>query len=477
MPREIKRREFMILTAASAAGFSLLRGTPARAEENGVIWSEDFENGFNAGAPLNQRGWTSSAGSAEVSATSVHGGKLALQLTKPGAQSWAQKSIGEKQKVVWVDAFLKGAGIFLSVTDAKGKPVILSSTELGFFSASDMYAHRRVHSNLKAGDEDWRRVTARIDVARGRWDFYLNTECVFQNLLILEGSDPTGALALHFQGLGFADDISVSTEPPQALKPAPAWLPAKPQDCLLRVAQISDTHLNKAASYLDETRRVIADLLVLNPDLVIHTGDVCDKGDEDGLLKFKELTAPLKMPVHCIRGNHELMNNGPAAFEKVIGKKEQIVDVKGVRFILTDNATDGVNGPDHMGVYGDDQVAWMAEAMEKSPGPIVLAGHVPLLKTEKAWFVVKNQDKVLALIKKHGVFGYMCGHLHRPDNASVSDGFIHGVAMPVSGAYVPPIDRCKGFAIWDVFKDRAVMHHTPMYSAFRPREGFKSGKA
>ncbi len=222
---------------------------------------------------------------------------------------------------------------------------------------------------------------------------------------------------------------------------------------------------------------MIADLAALDPDLVIHTGDVCDKGDHAGLEKFKELSSALKMPVHCIRGNHEMMNDGAAGFEKIYGKKDQVVDLKGVRFILTDNATDGVNGPDHMGVYTDEQVASIAQSLEKWSGPALIAGHVPLLKTEKALFVSKNQDKILALIKKHKVLGFMCGHLHRLDNASVVDGFIHGVAMPVSGAYVPPAMRCKGFAVWDVFKDRAAMYHAPLYSGYRPQEGFKASRA
>lgn len=217
------------------------------------------------------------------------------------------------------------------------------------------------------------------------------------------------------------------------------------------------------------------DLELVRADIIIHTGDICDSGHVEGLEAGKKIFGNLKIPIYCIPGNHDKVGTADKAYERIIGPREQVVEYRGVRLILTDNASVNDKATDPMGIYTDAQVRWLEEKLAASDRPTLLAGHVPLEKTPRGWFVVKNQEKVRALAKKYRVLGFMSGHVHRLKHSALIDSLIHGVAPPVSGAYVPPLQRAKGFTIWDIMPGgQVVFHETPFYFPYDPEAALKT---
>ena len=78
---------------------------------------------------------------------------------------------------------------------------------------------------------------------------------------------------------------------------------------MVRVVQISDTHLSRMKPHFADNWQPVADWLrQQEPDLVIHTGDVTVDGadQEDDMAFCGELMRALGVPVLAVPGNHDV---------------------------------------------------------------------------------------------------------------------------------------------------------------------------
>ena len=77
----------------------------------------------------------------------------------------------------------------------------------------------------------------------------------------------------------------------------------------MTIAQISDLHINRATPLL-RIQQLVNDINMLNPDVIVLTGDTIDDNVvliEEHLKALKELSAPFG--VYSIMGNHEFYND------------------------------------------------------------------------------------------------------------------------------------------------------------------------
>ena len=77
----------------------------------------------------------------------------------------------------------------------------------------------------------------------------------------------------------------------------------------LRIAQISDLHITRATP-LNRIRQIVNQVNMLNPDVIVLTGDTIDDNVvllDEHLAALKELSAPFG--VYTIMGNHEFYND------------------------------------------------------------------------------------------------------------------------------------------------------------------------
>ena len=85
----------------------------------------------------------------------------------------------------------------------------------------------------------------------------------------------------------------------------------------MRIVQISDTHI----SHLDgspsaNARRIVEFVNGLEPDLVVHTGDVTilDPDVDEDRVAAKEILAGIAAPLRVLPGNHDVGEPGPEPF-------------------------------------------------------------------------------------------------------------------------------------------------------------------
>jgi 3',5'-cyclic AMP phosphodiesterase CpdA len=173
------------------------------------------------------------------------------------------------------------------------------------------------------------------------------------------------------------------------------------------VAQLSDPHIRvgpqdqgSAAALEAAVRSVLA--LDPQPVAVLVTGDLADGSTPAEYARFRELIAPLPMPVHVIPGNHdqELEWEGPRA-----------VDCGGLRIVLCDTMRAGRDD-------GHLDLDWLAAevapaaptivAMHHPPVPIGIGGldRIGLPESERAGLAA-------LLAGSRHVVRVVAGHVHR----------------------------------------------------------------
>lgn len=132
------------------------------------------------------------------------------------------------------------------------------------------------------------------------------------------------------------------------------------------LAQLSDPHLRvgpndqgSAAALEAAVRSVLA--LDPLPVAVLVTGDMADGSTPAEYERFRELVAPLPMPVHVIPGNHDqdLDWEGPRS-----------VACDDIRVVLCDTMRPGRDD-------GELDLDWLAAELDKSGAPTIVAMHHP----------------------------------------------------------------------------------------------------
>jgi predicted MPP superfamily phosphohydrolase len=121
---------------------------------------------------------------------------------------------------------------------------------------------------------------------------------------------------------GLADlELACDTVPADRSWNAVRLLPAQPGEYW--IAQVTDTHLPTHAFYTEEgalqdsssmqdLRAVFQDLAVINPALILHTGDLVNEGELEDFLqarcytKAQRVLAEAPAPVYLVGGNHDL---------------------------------------------------------------------------------------------------------------------------------------------------------------------------
>jgi 3',5'-cyclic AMP phosphodiesterase CpdA len=195
------------------------------------------------------------------------------------------------------------------------------------------------------------------------------------------------------------------------------------------VAHITDTHISKPDKSPEVTyqtsshlARAVAHIrgLTRRPDAVLITGDLVDEGSAEEYARFKELIAPLEMPVYLIPGNHDEREAlraafGAAGYFPASGFLQYTVEHLPVRFVALDTNKPMATG----GELCAERLAWLDRTLAEQPArPTVVFMHHPPFRTgvhRMDDWGLDNADAFGAVIARHPqVERILCGHLHRP---------------------------------------------------------------
>ena len=210
----------------------------------------------------------------------------------------------------------------------------------------------------------------------------------------------------------------------------------------LTVALVSDTHVRPAyddgqrafasdASHNDRNRAAAEAIRAMQPDLVVHLGDVVHPipilpAHADALVMATEIYSDLGAPLVVVPGNHDvgdksgsgmaptLVREGREAFRRTWGEPYQSLDLAGVHFVIVDGGLLSVADE-----QGERQWEWLASDLGDNDARCFVFMHYP------AFLVDPDEDehydnlgtgprsRLLDLLTDNGVEAVFSGHVHR----------------------------------------------------------------
>ncbi len=191
------------------------------------------------------------------------------------------------------------------------------------------------------------------------------------------------------------------------------------------IAQVTDIHLGFDPGNpgefnrqrLDRTLAVLASLEP-QPDMLLATGDLIDRGDKESYERLKEAFASCPFPVHMAFGNHDQRSSFAAVFpERPLdgGFLQYVVDAGPLRLIVLDTLEEGRHG----GAFCKARADWLTARLdEDSATPTLIVQHHPPVEVGIAWMNTHPQEPWVTrlgdcLRGRRNVFGLVCGHIHR----------------------------------------------------------------
>lgn len=209
------------------------------------------------------------------------------------------------------------------------------------------------------------------------------------------------------------------------------------------IAQISDTHISiehedgpRRTENLKSIIRTINDLDPL-PDLVIHTGDLVNRGKPEEYELAASLLQALNIPFHPVPGNRDHRSLMKQALNRIncpLPSGEflhYVIDDYPVRLIGLDTQS----GLNNMGALCPDRLTWLQETLNLAPGqPTALFMHHPpfdILKAKDPFQFNRREDarKLEKIVTENSqIIRLFCGHAHRSDQ--VNFGGISATTIP-----------------------------------------------
>lgn len=274
-----------------------------------------------------------------------------------------------------------------------------------------------------------------------------------------------------------------------SLTPAAFAEPIDPAAPLLRIGLIADVQYadkdtagnRRYRQAAEKLRAAVADFAGQKLDFVVDLGDLIDGHGTQSMAEMQQmlaLYATLKVPVHHVVGNHDLVIGRPAmlhAFGLARGYYEW--RVAGWRFIALDAmeiSTIGPLGPEekalaqeilarhpdlqtYNGALTARQLAWLADRLEdarRCGERVIVFSHLPTaLVASNAYHMPWNYEEEEAVIAGAGcVAAYICGHHHQGGYAHYRG--THHLTMP---ALVEAPENSNTYAVLEVYPDRLLL--------------------
>lgn len=221
------------------------------------------------------------------------------------------------------------------------------------------------------------------------------------------------------------------------LSRAACWIPEEevpPLSKPLRIAQITDTHIVPEGALwhgvdtAERLRQVIQNINTLNPDLVIHTGDITEDGDIPSYQRALSLLNELKMPYYVTMGNHDNFQNLQTVFKDQPFESDQfshyIIRKEKVRLMVLDSTIPGE-------VHGDlcvNRLNWIDKQIGESAFQLpvlIFMHHFPITVSEPLFNKFNlhgyGAQHLSSSIMHPNVKGVFCGHYHHAALGSFSN--------------------------------------------------------
>ncbi len=186
--------------------------------------------------------------------------------------------------------------------------------------------------------------------------------------------------------------------------------------------QISDSHIGfhqaanpDVSATLDRAVKAI-NALAVQPEFVVHTGDVTHLSTPDQMHAARDILHQLRAPLITLPGEHDVIG-GTKTFFKVFASMAETTpwfsfDANGMHYVGLVN----VFNFETMGLLGQDQLSWLKQdlAAQRKETPIVVFAHVPLYALYPQWgWSTQDGSQALALLQRFDRVTVLSGHIHQ----------------------------------------------------------------
>lgn len=212
------------------------------------------------------------------------------------------------------------------------------------------------------------------------------------------------------------------------------------------LAQVTDIHLgfdpDNPSEFnrkrLDQALKALCDMTP-QPDVLLATGDLVDRGDQDSYIRLEEAFSDLPFPVHMCLGNHDLRGPFQKQFPNVPtagGFVQYEIDDGPLRLLFLDTLEEGRHG----GAFCDVRAKWLAERLaEKQDKPTLLILHHPPVESGIAWMNTDPREPWVSVLADtmaghDQIKGMITGHLHR----NISTSF-EGTSLSICASTAPQV--------------------------------------
>jgi 3',5'-cyclic AMP phosphodiesterase CpdA len=191
------------------------------------------------------------------------------------------------------------------------------------------------------------------------------------------------------------------------------------------IAQITDIHIgfdpDNPAEYNRKRLDEVLDVLIEGPnrpDLLLATGDLTDRGDDDSYRRLVTAFSRCPFPVWPSVGNHDLRDSFHArfpGFDDGNGFVQYTVELPDLRLVTVDTLEEGRHG----GAFCEQRAAWLDAELAKDSGkPTYIVMHHPPVESGIEWMNTDPDEPWVGaftdVVQRHPqVRGLICGHLHR----------------------------------------------------------------
>lgn len=151
----------------------------------------------------------------------------------------------------------------------------------------------------------------------------------------------------------------------------------------MRIAQITDSHVTRTGALWKGRvdggamlAQAVSRINAIGVDLVVHTGDLTDRGDAEATLRAAAILSGLTAPLRVLPGNHDARDGLRAAFPDQVWAPGDFLnaaeDHDGLRIVFLDTLDDGQTA----GRLCPARADWLAGALGDGPA-LIFAHHPP----------------------------------------------------------------------------------------------------
>ena len=185
---------------------------------------------------------------------------------------------------------------------------------------------------------------------------------------------------------------------------------------VLRLVQISDTHITKGGGFVEEMMDKAIHLinhLDPAPDIVIHSGDLTDNGVLADYKLASEKLASLEPRVLVAPGNHDEKNYGQSLFKELVGPMDYNVGLESADFIIL-NSPEPDRDEGRLGRRRQNYLESILKTGNREVLKVVVFHHhlVPVPLSGREVNVLGDAGDVLDLVLREGADLVLMGHRH-----------------------------------------------------------------